>query len=183
MAEVYSDYISVFVSKFVCAFQKAALNWSLTSTGMSIWRRMGYWRFHITPSNMYVLFHCIRAHLQIWYLYLGPRAFCGHGPIYCISTYTPFPPSQVDRSLQTGLAPGMSLEVCVRSEPDQPYWVATIITTCGQLLLLRYEGYHDDRRADFWSDIMTSDLHPLGWGRQQGRPMRPPDGEEGVIWG
>uniref|UniRef100_A0A8C8H4K2 SLED domain-containing protein n=1 Tax=Oncorhynchus tshawytscha TaxID=74940 RepID=A0A8C8H4K2_ONCTS len=82
----------------------------------------------------------------------------------------------VDRSLQTGLAPGMMLEVSVRSEPDQPYWVATIITACGQLLLLRYEGYHDDRRADFWSDIMTSDLHPLGWGRQQGRPMRPPNG-------
>ncbi|XP_041744142.1 scm-like with four MBT domains protein 1 [Coregonus clupeaformis] len=82
----------------------------------------------------------------------------------------------VDHSLQTGLTPGMRLEVCVRSEPDQPYWVATIITTCGQLLLLRYKGYHDDRRADFWCDVMTSDLHPLGWGRQQGRPMRPPCG-------
>uniref|UniRef100_A0A8C7D189 Scm like with four mbt domains 1 n=1 Tax=Oncorhynchus kisutch TaxID=8019 RepID=A0A8C7D189_ONCKI len=88
----------------------------------------------------------------------------------------------VDRSLQTGLAPGMMLEVSVRSEPDQPYWVATIITACGQLLLLRYEGYHDDRRADFWSDIMTSDLHPLGWGRQQGRPMRPPNGDGYSTW-
>ncbi|XP_029549843.1 scm-like with four MBT domains protein 1 isoform X5 [Salmo trutta] len=90
----------------------------------------------------------------------------------------------VDRSLQTGLAPGMSLEVCVRSEPDQPYWVATIITTCGQLLLLRYEGYHDDRRADFWCDIMTSDLHPLGWSRQHRQPMRPPEGvrEKHADW-
>ncbi|KAM9524006.1 scm-like with four MBT domains protein 1 isoform 1-T3 [Salvelinus alpinus] len=82
----------------------------------------------------------------------------------------------VDQGLQTGLTPGMKLEVCVRSEPDQPYWVATIITTCGQLLLLRYEGYHDDRRADFWCDIMTADLHPLGWSRQQGKPMRPSEG-------
>uniref|UniRef100_A0A673ZRP9 Scm like with four mbt domains 1 n=1 Tax=Salmo trutta TaxID=8032 RepID=A0A673ZRP9_SALTR len=82
----------------------------------------------------------------------------------------------VDQGLQTGLTPGMKLEVCVRSETDQPYWVATIITTCGQLLLLRYEGYHDDRRADFWCDIMTADLHPLGWSRQQGKPMRPPEG-------
>ncbi|CAB1315087.1 unnamed protein product [Coregonus sp. 'balchen'] len=90
----------------------------------------------------------------------------------------------VDHSLQTGLAPGMSLEVCVRSEADQPYWVATIITTCGQLLLLRYEGYHDDRRADFWCDIMTSDLHPLGWSRQHGQPMRPPEGvrEKHADW-
>uniref|UniRef100_A0A8C7CYB5 Scm like with four mbt domains 1 n=1 Tax=Oncorhynchus kisutch TaxID=8019 RepID=A0A8C7CYB5_ONCKI len=97
----------------------------------------------------------------------------------------------VDRSLQTGLAPGMMLEVSVRSEPDQPYWVATIITACGQLLLLRYEGYHDDRRADFWSDIMTSDLHPLGWGRQQGRLRQgetqqtcfPVCMDPGVAWG
>uniref|UniRef100_A0A8C7U3D6 SLED domain-containing protein n=1 Tax=Oncorhynchus mykiss TaxID=8022 RepID=A0A8C7U3D6_ONCMY len=82
----------------------------------------------------------------------------------------------VDQGLQTGLTPGMKLEVCVRSETDQPYWVATIITTCGQLLLLRYEGYHDDRRADFWCDIMTADLHPLGWSREQSKPMRPPEG-------
>ncbi|XP_056462788.1 scm-like with four MBT domains protein 1 isoform X1 [Gadus chalcogrammus] len=82
----------------------------------------------------------------------------------------------VDQGLQTGLAPGMKLEVCVRAEADSPYWVATIITTCGQLLLLRYEGYQDDRRADFWCDIMTADLHPLGWSRQQGKTMRAPEG-------
>uniref|UniRef100_A0A672HYH5 Scm like with four mbt domains 1 n=1 Tax=Salarias fasciatus TaxID=181472 RepID=A0A672HYH5_SALFA len=82
----------------------------------------------------------------------------------------------VDQGLQTGLTPGMKLEVCVRSEPDNPYWVANIITTCGQLLLLRYEGYQDDRRADFWCDTMTADLHPLGWSRQHGKSMRPPEG-------
>ncbi|KAM6981194.1 scm-like with four MBT domains protein 1 isoform 2-T2 [Aplochiton taeniatus] len=82
----------------------------------------------------------------------------------------------VDQGLETGLTPGMKLEVCVRSEPQSPYWVATIITTCGQLLLLRYEGYQDDRRADFWCDIMTADLHPLGWSRAQGKTMRAPEG-------
>lgn len=86
---------------------------------------------------------------------------------------------QVDQGLQTGLTPGMKLEVCARSEPDSPYWVANIITTCGQLLLLRYEGYQDDRRADFWCDIMTADLHPLGWSRQHGKTMRAPEGETG----
>lgn len=82
----------------------------------------------------------------------------------------------VDQGLQTGLVPGMRLEVCVRMEADAPHWVASIITTCGQLLLLRYEGYHDDRRADFWCDIMTADLHPLGWSRQHGKTMRAPEG-------
>ncbi|XP_036387908.1 scm-like with four MBT domains protein 1 isoform X2 [Megalops cyprinoides] len=81
----------------------------------------------------------------------------------------------VDQSLQTGLSPGMKLEVSVKGDPEA-FWVATIITTCGQLLLLRYEGYLDDRRADFWCDIMTADLHPIGWSRQQGRTVRPPEG-------
>ena len=95
-----------------------------------------------------------------------------------MSSSTPPPPvGQVDQGLQTGLTPGMKLEVCVRSEPDGPYWVASIITTCGQLLLLRYEGYQDDRRADFWCDIMTADLHPLGWSRKQGKVMKAPEGE------
>ena len=85
--------------------------------------------------------------------------------------------SQVDQGLQTGLTPGMKLEVCVRAEADSPYWVASIITTCGQLLLLRYEGYQDNRSADFWCDIMTADLHPLGWSRQHGKTMRAPEGE------
>lgn len=85
--------------------------------------------------------------------------------------------SQVDQGLQTGLTPGMKLEVCVRAEADSPYWVANIITTCGQLLLLRYEGYQEDRRADFWCDLMTADLHPLGWSRQHGKTIRPPEGE------
>ncbi len=87
-------------------------------------------------------------------------------------------PLQVDQGLETGLTPGMKLEVCVRTESETTYWVATIITTCGQLLLLRYDGYQDDRRADFWCDIMTADLHPIGWSKQQGRPMRPPEGEQ-----
>lgn len=87
----------------------------------------------------------------------------------------------MDQGLQTGLSPGMKLEVCVRSEADSPYWVANIITTCGQLLLLRYEGYQDDRRADFWCDIMTADLHPLGWSRQHGKTMRAPEGEEWLV--
>ncbi|XP_061583864.1 scm-like with four MBT domains protein 1 isoform X2 [Cololabis saira] len=82
----------------------------------------------------------------------------------------------VDQGLQTGLTPGMKLEVCLRSEADNPYWVASIITTCGQLLLLRYEGFQDDRRADFWCDIMAADLHPLGWSRQHRKTMRPPAG-------
>ncbi|RLW02008.1 hypothetical protein DV515_00007602 [Chloebia gouldiae] len=82
----------------------------------------------------------------------------------------------VEISLQSSFQPGMKLEVANKSNPDT-YWVATIITTCGQLLLLRYCGYGDDRRADFWCDVMTADLHPVGWCTQNNKVLMPPDVE------
>ncbi|NXP26528.1 SMBT1 protein, partial [Scytalopus superciliaris] len=81
----------------------------------------------------------------------------------------------VDTSLQNGFAPGMKLEVAVKSDQNT-YWVATIITTCGQLLLLRYDGYGEDRKADFWCDILTADLHPIGWCEQNKKILKVPEG-------
>ncbi|XP_026539750.1 scm-like with four MBT domains protein 2 [Notechis scutatus] len=81
---------------------------------------------------------------------------------------------QVEISLQSSLQPGMKLEVANKHNADT-YWVATTITTCGQLLLLRYCGYEDDRHADFWCDVMTADLHPVGWCTQNGKALMPPD--------
>ncbi|OCT83195.1 scm-like with four MBT domains protein 1 [Xenopus laevis] len=81
----------------------------------------------------------------------------------------------VDTSLKNGLSPGMRLEVPHRTE-SQVYWIANIITTCGKLLLLRYLGCGEDRSADFWCDIVTADLHPLGWAEQNGKSLRPPEG-------
>ncbi|XP_064422196.1 scm-like with four MBT domains protein 1 [Latimeria chalumnae] len=81
----------------------------------------------------------------------------------------------VDISLQNGFVPGMKLEVANKNDPNT-YWVTTIITTCGQLLLLRYDGYGEDRKADFWCDIMTADLHPIGWCTQNSKVLRPPEG-------
>ncbi|KAL8212388.1 UNVERIFIED_CONTAM: Scm-like with four MBT domains protein 1 [Gekko kuhli] len=74
----------------------------------------------------------------------------------------------------------MKLEVAVKPDPDT-YWVATIITTCGQLLLLRYDGYGEDRKADFWCDIMTADLHPVGWCEQNKKALRAPEGIKDKI--
>ncbi|KAM4722828.1 scm-like with four MBT domains protein 1 [Rhinophrynus dorsalis] len=81
----------------------------------------------------------------------------------------------VDTSLKNGLSPGMKLEVPLRTDP-QSYWIASIITTCGKLLLLRYIGCGEDRSADFWCDIVTSDLHSIGWAQQNKKTLKPPDG-------
>ncbi|XP_062339049.1 scm-like with four MBT domains protein 2 isoform X1 [Osmerus eperlanus] len=79
----------------------------------------------------------------------------------------------VEISLQSSFQPGMKLEVANKSNPDT-YWVATIITTCGQLLLLRFSGYGEDRKADFWCDVMTAELHPVGWCAQNSKTLMPP---------
>uniref|UniRef100_A0A8C4EH73 SLED domain-containing protein n=1 Tax=Dicentrarchus labrax TaxID=13489 RepID=A0A8C4EH73_DICLA len=68
----------------------------------------------------------------------------------------------------------MKLEVANKNSPDT-YWVATIITTCGQLLLLRFSGYGEDRKADFWCDVMTAELHPVGWCTQNNKTLMPPE--------
>ncbi|NXR94174.1 SMBT1 protein, partial [Hypocryptadius cinnamomeus] len=86
----------------------------------------------------------------------------------------------VDTSLQNGFAPGMKLEVAVKSDQNT-YWVATIITTCGQLLLLRYDGYGEDRKADFWCDILTADVHPIGWCQQNKKILKVPEGIKDKI--
>ncbi|MEQ2195063.1 Scm-like with four MBT domains protein 2 [Xenoophorus captivus] len=83
----------------------------------------------------------------------------------------------VETSLQSSFQPGMKLEVANKSNPET-FWVATIITTCGQLLLLRYSGYGDDRKADFWCDVMTAELHPVGWCAQNNKTLMPPEGRK-----
>uniref|UniRef100_A0A9J8CNT1 Scm like with four mbt domains 2 n=1 Tax=Cyprinus carpio carpio TaxID=630221 RepID=A0A9J8CNT1_CYPCA len=80
----------------------------------------------------------------------------------------------VELSLQSSFQPGMKLEVANKGSLDT-YWVATIITTCGQLLLLRYCGYGDDRKTDFWCDVMTAELHPVGWCAQNNKTLQPPE--------
>ncbi|CAL8242284.1 unnamed protein product [Merluccius merluccius] len=79
----------------------------------------------------------------------------------------------VETSLRSSFQPGMKLEVANRAGADT-YWVATIVTTCGQLLLLRYCGYGADRKADFWCDVMTAELHPVGWCAANDKTLAPP---------
>ncbi|TNN57284.1 Scm-like with four MBT domains protein 2 [Liparis tanakae] len=93
----------------------------------------------------------------------------------------------VETSLRSSFQPGMKLEVANKAGGGAAgggaaggggaasYWVATIITTCGQLLLLRFSGYGDDRKADFWCDVMTAELHPVGWCSRHGKTLMPPE--------
>ena len=79
--------------------------------------------------------------------------------------------------MKSGFVKGMKMEVTNKGSLGT-YWVASIIMPCGPLLRLRYEGYGDDKSADFWSEVGSTDLHPIGWAEQSKEPLvlKPPDG-------
>jgi len=84
---------------------------------------------------------------------------------------------QVECSLESGFEKSMKLEVA-NKQPAGTYWVASIVMTCGQLLRLRHEGVSpDDSSADFWCDVISSDIHPIGWCRVNDKKLQPPEGE------
>ncbi|CAH1784251.1 unnamed protein product [Owenia fusiformis] len=80
----------------------------------------------------------------------------------------------VEDSLQSGFTKGMKLEVANKTS-NSTYWVTSVVMTCNQLLRLRYDGYGEDSSADFWCDIQTSDIHPIGWCAQNGKSLQPPE--------
>ncbi|KAJ6646973.1 Polycomb protein Sfmbt [Pseudolycoriella hygida] len=54
------------------------------------------------------------------------------------------------------------------------FWVATVYRICGYKALLRYEGYDDDDSNDFWINLCSSEVHPVGWCATRGKPLIPP---------
>lgn len=39
---------------------------------------------------------------------------------------------------------------------------------------LRFEGFVEDSSKDFWVDLCSEEVHPVGWCATQGRPLIPP---------
>lgn len=74
-----------------------------------------------------------------------------------------------------GFVPGMKLESMDRTSLEtDTYWVATVVMASGPLLLLRYDGYEDDRSGDFWCDAASDDLQPIGWCARNNTILIPP---------
>lgn len=55
-----------------------------------------------------------------------------------------------------------------------PFWIATVIKIHGYKARLRYEGYENDDVHDFWVNLCTTEVHPVGWSAMQGRQLIPP---------
>lgn len=82
-----------------------------------------------------------------------------------------------------GFVPGMKLECMDRTSLEtDTYWVATVVMASGPLLLLRYDGYEDDRSGDFWCDAASDDLQPIGWCARNNTILIPPAGRRLKIF-
>lgn len=75
---------------------------------------------------------------------------------------------------------GMKVEVentdCDNFSEDFPdsFWVATVLRIAGYKALLRYEGFGQNDAKDFWVNLCSSMVHPVGWCATRGKPLIPP---------
>ncbi|XP_068257050.1 lethal(3)malignant brain tumor-like protein 2 isoform X2 [Nyctibius grandis] len=71
---------------------------------------------------------------------------------------------------------GMKVEVLNSDAvlPSCVYWIASVIQIVGYRALLRYEGFEDDAAHDFWCNLGTVDIHPIGWCAVNSKILVPP---------
>ncbi|XP_074127902.1 lethal(3)malignant brain tumor-like protein 2 isoform X1 [Sminthopsis crassicaudata] len=71
---------------------------------------------------------------------------------------------------------GMKVEVLNNDAvlPSRVYWIASVIQTAGYRVLLRYEGFENDSSHDFWCNLGTVDVHPIGWCAINSKILVPP---------
>ncbi|XP_068958986.1 lethal(3)malignant brain tumor-like protein 2 isoform X1 [Petaurus breviceps papuanus] len=71
---------------------------------------------------------------------------------------------------------GMKVEVLNSDAvlPSRVYWIASVIQTAGYRVLLRYEGFENDSSHDFWCNLGTVDVHPIGWCAINSKILVPP---------
>ena len=54
------------------------------------------------------------------------------------------------------------------------YWVASVLRISGYAALLRYEGFGQDSSQDFWMNLCSDKVHPVGWCATKGKSLIPP---------
>lgn len=63
----------------------------------------------------------------------------------------------------------------LNKEKNPLYWIGTVISVDNNLMLLRYCG-NEDEAQDFWFDVRSKHLHPVGYSYRIRRPLVPPPG-------
>lgn len=78
-----------------------------------------------------------------------------------------------------GVHVGMKVEVVncsmdVIDDTDVAFWVAAVIEIKHYRVQLRYEGYESDPAGDFWFDLRSKNIHPVGWCAKRNKLLIPP---------
>ncbi|KAK3739524.1 hypothetical protein QZH41_016199, partial [Actinostola sp. cb2023] len=82
---------------------------------------------------------------------------------------------KVSDAKSSGFEPGMKVEAKDQTSSSDSYWVATVVMVSGPLLLLRFDGYDEDRSGDFWFDCACELIQPIGWCAKTNTILIPPE--------
>ena len=63
----------------------------------------------------------------------------------------------------------------VNKENDVHYWLSTVMDVDRNMMLLRYCACEDESN-DFWIDIRSKNVHPVGWCYKNRKGLVPPAG-------
>ena len=57
---------------------------------------------------------------------------------------------------------------------SKSYWIASILRISGYHVLLRYDGFGQDESKDFWINVTSEKVHPVGYCITKGKPLIAP---------
>lgn len=86
-----------------------------------------------------------------------------------------------------GLGSGTSSVGWRRGKASEPFPIPPALTGAlfllpGYRVLLRYEGFENDASHDFWCNLGTVDVHPIGWCAINSKILVPPRSESMRTW-
>ncbi|VDI33845.1 Hypothetical predicted protein [Mytilus galloprovincialis] len=88
-------------------------------------------------------------------------------PITC---FKHCPMSDHWQNINTGMKVELENHLC----DIHAFWIATVVKVAGYKALMRFEGFGNESTYDFWINLCTQDVHPVGWCATVGKPLVPP---------
>ncbi|KAM4722841.1 lethal(3)malignant brain tumor-like protein 2 [Rhinophrynus dorsalis] len=58
--------------------------------------------------------------------------------------------------------------------PSRVYWISSVIRIAGYKALLQYAGFENDSKNNYWCNLGTVDIHPIGWCAVNSKLLVPP---------
>ncbi|KAE8611233.1 hypothetical protein XENTR_v10012379 [Xenopus tropicalis] len=58
--------------------------------------------------------------------------------------------------------------------PSRVYWISSVVKIAGYKALLQYEGFEEDSSHNYWCNLGTVEIHPIGWCAVNSKILVPP---------